>query len=314
MEYLGFEKQPSTEGSCGAYSLGHALNLVGIPCSIRQVKKDCKYTSNLESLGKYLRDIFSTLDGGLPPGGPFVHVGTEDVGIKGGLNKYGCSTVYLSTKSENKAKGFIDNNLQKGFPVIMCVNTCREVDDTGHWFVCGGNYKSKYVIIDSYPDSNVVTLYDWTKLKRRFYWIEEDEDGEEESFYQFDLIAVKSKTSTCVGQMDKVFDRLNRNKYLQQWWGIYLSDLVSIADSGKINNPRMILLSKLLMDNYNHLVETIPYWLADISKSDLAYELKNYILVAEAYNFYVPEKKAQKILVSFTSAIIGELIYLLKYY
>jgi len=37
-EYLGFEGQPSWEGSCGAYSFGHTMNPLGIPTSIGRSK------------------------------------------------------------------------------------------------------------------------------------------------------------------------------------------------------------------------------------------------------------------------------------
>jgi hypothetical protein len=36
--YLGFEYQPYLQGSCGAYSFGHALNLIGIPHTIGKSK------------------------------------------------------------------------------------------------------------------------------------------------------------------------------------------------------------------------------------------------------------------------------------
>ena len=52
---LGFEYQPINEGSCGAYALGHALNLVGITGKIESLKNSSSYVSFSRSAKKNLK-------------------------------------------------------------------------------------------------------------------------------------------------------------------------------------------------------------------------------------------------------------------
>jgi hypothetical protein len=308
-EFLGFEYQPDIEGSCGAYSLGHTLNLIGVPNTIDNTKMMCRYVSPSESVMKTIKKVLGgkwieIID-------PLGEVGTEESGIKSGLKKSGCQPIILNTEHSKKARTFIDKNLSLGNPIIMSVNWDYNEEDLGHWMVCAGKYKNKYIVIDSAPledDTEKIDLYNWVELEDRFVWFEEDDD--EDGYYEFNLIAAKSSASpSCVKQMNNIFPYLIEDEDLQEWWGYYLNDLLDVSEYDYGINKGSIQLSELINKHYDSIIESLVFWFEEIDLDDLEYEIGNYILVAKAYQLSVPERKREEALISFTSALVGTLIY-----
>lgn len=309
-EFLGFEYQPGIEGSCGAYSFGHSLNLVGIPNSIEGSKSKCKYVSPGKSVKNTIKkvsqgkweEIFK----------PFGDVGTIESGIIAGLMKSSCTPLTLTTDNPKKARLFIDKNLSLGNPIIMSVNWEYDEGDDGHWMICAGKYKNKYVVIDSAPleeETEKIDLYNWAELKDRFMWFEEG--GDEDGYYEFNLIAAKPSASpSCVKQMNDVFPYLIEDEDLQEWWGYYLNDLLDVCEYNYGVKKGYVELSEIIKKNYDLITETICFWFDEIDAKNLEYEIGNYLLVSSAYQLAVPENKKEAALISFVSALSGTLIYL----
>lgn len=305
-EYLGFEGQPSWEGSCGAYSFGHTMNLLGIPTSIGRSKILCKYVSPKDSFvskleWEKLKKIRSFYD-------LFDEVGTIESGLKSGIKRNHCVPISITTESGKEAKKFIEDNLSIGNPIILSVNWDYDFGDDGHWMVCAGKYNNKYIVIDSAPDDYIVDLYSWPELEDRFVWFEDEED--EDGYYEFNLIAVEPNTSaSCVKKMKDIFPELYDDEYLQEWWGYYLNDLIDVSENNFGIQKDSILLYDFLSKNFNKIVDNIVYWFADIKKKDLEYEFNNYLIVAKAYQFCIPVNKKEETIISFSSALIGAMLY-----
>ncbi len=305
-EYLGFEEQPSWEGSCGAYSFGHTMNLLGIPTSIGRSKILCKYVSPKDSFVskleweklKKIRSLYDLFD----------EVGTIESGLREGIKRNHCIPISINTESRKEAKKFIEENLSDGNPIILSVNWDYDYEDDGHWMVCAGKYKNKYIIIDSAPEDYIVDLYSWTELEDRFVWFEDEDD--KDGYYEFNLIAVEpNSSSSCVKQMKGTFPELYNDEYLQEWWGYYLSDLIDVSENNFSAQNGSILLHDFLSNSFDKIVDNIVYWLSDIDKKDLEYELRNYLIVAKAYQFFIPANKNEEVLLSFSSALIGAMLY-----
>ena len=303
-EFIGFELQPSWEGSCGAYSFGHAMTLAGIPTSIEKSKMLCKYISPKASFirklnWRKLKKIRSPYD-------LFDEVGTIERGLKSGIKKYNCTSNAITTNDILKAKTFLDRNVKLGYPIILSVNWDFDYEDEGHWMVCGGKYKNNYVIIDSAPDEDIVELYSWRELKQRFVWFNSDRDND--GYYEFNLIAVRSKTSpSCTNRMKYTFPKIHGDKNLQIWWGYYLNDLLEVTQN-YYNSKNSIRLSIFLNKNRKNIVDTLKYWFRDIDQEELKNEFKNYLIVSEAYGLTIPGNKKTEMLLSFTAALVGTLL------
>ena len=305
-EYLGFEYQPNYGGSCGVYSFGHALNLVGIPNLIDDSKHNVKFVSLFDSIKinlrlKNLKKGFNLIN----------DWGTLDGGIISGIKKSDCKPIQINTKNSEKAKKFINDNLIKGNPIIMSVNWDYDVNDGGHWAVCGGKSKNNYIVIDSAPvdaNTDIISLYTWAELEDRFVWFKDayDNDG----YYEFNLIAVESKsTPSCVKQMGSIIEDLLDDGDLQEWWGYYLNDLLAVCDYDFKAKSKSILLGNFIAQHEKTIVEIINYWFGDIDIEDLEYELNNYLIVAKAYQLTISENKKEAAILSFASALIGTLTY-----
>lgn len=290
-EFYGFNYQPdwydlNLGGSCGVHSLSSALNLLGIPNIIDDTKIKCRYIS--------------------PKNGFFTNdFGTDEKGIIAGIKKFGCNPVINDNYSPEQSKSFLEKNISLGFPVIIWVNWDEDEEDSGHWLVCGGKYKSKFVIIDSAPaasETEIIDLYTWEELKARCVWYDNQED---EGYYGFYFIAIESRqTPSCVQQMDYIFTALSEDEDLQKWWGYYLNDLLEICD---YKYGGGIQLSEVIKKHYYTIIELLCYWFADIEEDDLEYELNNYLIVAKAYKLSVNKK--EEALISISSSLAGTLIY-----
>lgn len=288
-EFYGFNYQPDwydldLGGSCGVHSLSHALNLLGIPNTIDDIKIKCRY--------------ISIKDG-------FFSNGTDEKGIIAGIKKYGCNPIINDNYNVEKSKSFLEKNISLGYPVIMWVNWDEDEEDTGHWLVCGGRYKNKYVIIDSAPaedETELIDLYTWEELKNRCVWYDNEHD---EGYYGFYFIAIESnQTPSCVKQMNKLFTSLSEDEDLREWWGYYLNDLLEVCD---YNYGGSIQISDLIKKHFNSVTQLLSFWFADIDENDLEYELNNYLIVAEAYKLSVNKK--EEALISISSSLAGTLIY-----
>lgn len=296
---LGFEYQPDYEGSCGAYALGHALNLVAITGEIDNFKNSSNYTSITRSVKRNLkwynfldRNTYQKISS---------DVGTGERGILSGIKKAKCSSVLIDNYSETESQKLLDNYLNEGSPVILFANWDKNEEDDGHWYVCAGKSGNKYIIVDSAPllaSKGVISLYTWLELSRRCIVYEEDS-----SYFQLYGFAVQPKDKiSAVPHLYKVLPQLFRDESLREWWGYYLEDLRYIFD--KTGEESDVVTAKDFFANYSKLfIENVSFWNPDIEKPRIQKELNNYALVAEAYNFAISKSRLDEALIGFTAAL-----------
>lgn len=298
---LGFEYQPDYEGSCGAYALGHALNLIGITGEIDNFKNSSNYTSAKKSRDKHLSwySIFhpvytyQTINS---------DIGTSERGILSGIKKAGCVSTLVDNYSEIESQKLLDKYLVNGLPVILFANWNKNEEDDGHWYVCGGKSGGKYIIIDSSPlltSKNVISLYTWDEIVRRSIVYTEDE-----SYFQLYGFAVQPQGGvSVVPRLHMFLSQLFRDESLREWWGYYLEDLRYIFDKTSADDD--IVNSKEFFTKYSSsFLENSSFWNPDVEKSRIKKELTNYAIVAEAYNFAISKSRLEEAIISFTAALI----------
>ena len=297
---LGFEYQPDYEGSCGAYALGHALNLVAITGEIDNFKNSSNYTSITRSVKKNLRwynflnrNTYEKISS---------DVGTGERGILSGIKKAKCTSVLIDNYSETESQKLLDKYLVNGSPVILFANWDKNEEDDGHWYVCAGKLRDKYIIIDSSPllaSKGIISLYTWMELSRRSKVFEEDSN-----YFQLYGFAIQPKDKiSAVPYLHKVLPQLFRDESLREWWGYCLEDLRYIFD--RTGDDGDVVTAKDFFANYSKLfIENVSFWNPDIEKTRIQKELNNYALVAEAYNFAISKSRLDEALISFTAALI----------
>ncbi|GIK21761.1 MAG: hypothetical protein BroJett005_11750 [Ignavibacteriota bacterium] len=297
---LGFEYQPIYEGSCGAYALGHALNLIGITGEIENHKYSSNYVSISRSASKHLSPSAF-----LHPIRTYIeisaNVGTSERGVLSGIKKSGCLPITLENYSRTESRKLLDNILSNDYPIILFSNWLRDVDDDGHWFVCAGKSNDKYIIIDSSPqqaNKRIISLYTWDEISRRSIFFDE-----ESSYFQFYGFAIQPKDKvSAVPHLHKVLPQLFRDDSLREWWGYYLEDLRYIFD--KTGNNGDVVTAKDFFTRYSRsFIENVSFWSLETEKQRFRAELKNYELVATAYDFALSKTKIDEALIRFSSAL-----------
>jgi hypothetical protein len=298
---LGFEYQPDYEGSCGAYALGHALNLVGITGEIDNFKNSSNYRSISRSVKKHLSwyTIFHPVYTYQKVNSD---IGTSERGILSGIKKAGCTSTLIDNYSEMESQKLLDKYLDDGSPVILFANWDKNEEDDGHWYVCAGKTGDKYIMIDSTPllsSKNVISLYTWDEIARRSIVYTEDE-----SYFQLYGFAVRSRNGiSAVPRLHKFLPQLFRDESLREWWGYYLEDLGYIFD--KTGTDDDIIKSKDFFAKHgSSFLENSSFWNLVAEKSRVQKELNNYALVAEAYDFSISKSSLEETLIGFTAALI----------
>lgn len=288
--------------SCGAYAFAHALNLIGIPLVIDESKKLCKTVSYWKSFKKNLT-VEKILSDIVKAFANFLYEpGTEPSGILKACRKLGLTVKELETDSKSKAKEFLRNNIVvKGYPVILHVNYGDGSEgDLGHWVTCGNILdKKKYVIIDSASpsDSSIISYCSWNDLLERLIWDDE---------FLFYGIAVGNGSVSAVKRFGKI------GKELERGWGYCLADLIDIfnLNNHKNNNTQNFISAKEFFNTYaNNIIDSSSYWLLDAKKKKVKKMLKNYSVVAEAYDIKIPNHKLSEALISFITAFNAAIIY-----
>ena len=296
---LGFEHQSRFGGSCGAYALGHALNLVGITGEIENIKNSANYVSWSKSVDKNF-----SLSGLLNPISTFKKiskdVGTAEKGIPRGIKKSGCIPISIDNISQSTSRKILDSNLKKGFPVILFANWDQE--DDGHWYVCAGRESSKYIVIDSKPklaSKRIISLYTWDEIERRSIVY-----GEDESYFQLLGFAVQPTDSvSAVPRLNKCLKKLIRDEFLRDWWGYYINDLRKIFDT--TGDAKKVITSKKFFSKYGKsFLKNTKNWNNEFSTTGIFHKLFNYQIVADAYNLAITKSNLEGALIGFTAALI----------
>jgi ABC-type bacteriocin/lantibiotic exporter with double-glycine peptidase domain len=139
---LKSELKRQTYGACAQYSIRHALLLVGIKPSMREIFK----ATRKSQLGVTIN-------------------GTDEKRIKNALMSFGCIAKEYKLHSFGLARMILNGLLMHHIPVILSV----EADE--HWVVIAGHRGKKYVWIDS-ADKKLTGAWLWSELVE---WIDNDE-------------------------------------------------------------------------------------------------------------------------------------------
>ena len=299
---LGFEYQNDYGGACGAYALGHAMNLIGIPGEIEDSKKYSNYRSISGSVKKNL-SFHSIIDPISTVQKIYSDIGTSERGIVSGIRKQSCTYTEIDNYSEQNSREILDSMLEKGIPVILFVNVDGSEEDKGHWLVCGGKTGDKYVIIDSSPvlaSKGVISLHTWIELRRRFIFFEWSG-----VYFNMSGYAIQSPSQiSAVPRIHNYLTQLYRNEGLREWWGYYLDDLLAVFDN--TGNSGDVMTSESFFQNYTPvIIQNIRYWYDDFEKSRIEKELSNYKIVADVYDLAISKEKVPEAAISMTVAVIA---------
>ncbi len=298
---LGFERQPKREGSCGAFALGHALNLVGITGGIENFKNLANYISWSRSADKNF-----SFSGLLKPISTInkisKDIGTTEKGIPRGIKKSGCIPIEIDNYSKSSSRKILDSNLKKGFPVILFANWDKDEEDGGHWYVCAGREDSKYIMIDSKPklkSKKIISLYTWDEITRRSMVY-----GEGDYYFQLYGFAVQPPDGvSAVPQLHKYLNQLYRDQILKEYWGYYIRDLRKIFDTtGNVKN--VITASEFFSRFGKSFLEFTKDWNYELSTFGIKKKLRNYQIVADAYNLAISKPRLDEVLIGFTAALV----------
>ncbi len=303
---VGFASQPN-DGSCGVYALAHLMNLLGKPCYIEDAELYTNFRSRSASFKKYLTFNGFIFNYKWTKTKLFSGYGVKERGMVSAIKKLGWNPVPYYTLSEKEAREFIGQKFKTNSPVLLRVNYEKTLNEDGHWLVCGGIHKNRYIIIDSDPiatKKGILSLYSWEELYRRSTWF-----NDKGKYFKLNAVAVESKNAiNLVPNLFEYLGILQKNLILQYWWGLYLSDLVDIFETGdKIENPYN---AEDFFKRYSEIIkQNVSNWLDEIKTESLNRELNNYRVVSEAYNMSFDKNKLEKVLIGFTSALIGILFY-----
>lgn len=303
---VGFVDQYE-DGSCGVYALAHLMNLLGNPSYIEDAKLYANFRSKSESFKKHFTFYDAIFNYNWTKTKILSGYGVKERGIIGAVQKLGWKSTSFKTLSEMEAQEFMEQKLKMNSPILLRVNYSKTLNDDGHWFVCGGIQKDKYIIIDSEPiasNKGILSLYSWEDLYRRNTWY-----NDEGKYFQFNAVSVESNNEiNLVSRLSKYLGILQKNLTLQYWWGFYLADLVNIFEvKEKAKNPYS---AEDFFDKYSVVIkENVSYWMDEFETASIIQELNNYKVVAVAYNMSFEREKLDRVLVGFTSALIGTLYY-----
>lgn len=303
---VGFVHQYD-DGSCGVHALANTMTLLGKPAYVEDAQLYTNFRSRSDSFNKHFtlydaifnfKKTFSKIMSGY---------GVRERGMISGIKKLGLKPIEFKTFSEREAQDFLRNNLKKYSPILLRVNYYDI--SAGHWFVCAGMKKNKYIIIDSDPiaySKGLISSFSWIDLYRRCTWY--NQTGK---YFQLNAIAVEQTNGiSLLPKIIDYLDLLQKNPTLQYWWGYYLDDLVSVFGiGGKIKEP---MSSEDFFKSHSDLIiKTISYWYdkEEIHPGDIKRELKNYRIVAAAYNITFEKEMLKQVLVALTSALIANLLY-----
>lgn len=265
--YEGFGFQGLT-GRCGIYSIKHALLLCGVPTIQSSLIKRAGFN------GMGFKDI--VVKNKLNIKKAFENWGTSDSGIKKALRYYKINYKLIYTDDENVFLRKVDRALSKGNPIIVSVG------NFDHWSVLGGKYSNKYLVIDSSGDE----LFDlYTTSEVIDYCYNETDSNKVKSYYGIELTS-KVKNNSLM-HVKSLVNKVSSDETLLSWWGYYLALLKYYFSFNRNKKNSMISISEALRAGKKSLIRYIKEAYG-CSKKEIAYEIDNLILVAEAYSFQAP--------------------------
>ena len=64
----------------------------------------------------------------------------------------------------------------------------------------------------------------------------------------------------------------------------------------------MVSVAKVLEESKPKIMDQSDYWIADITKAQINYEISNYILIAKSYDFQIPTSGINEFMQAFIMA------------
>jgi hypothetical protein len=222
--------------------------------------------------------------------------GTDEIGLNKAAKRFNCSMKYFHNKIPTKALGLLNNELSKGYPVILCV------DNWEHWLTVVNFYKSKYIIIDSGLDK-VIQVISAAKLLKRWRCHFPDED-----FISYDGYSVMPKfralTKANFSPENARFIMHKNNEKLAQKWDVYFNDLISFCRPYSPNAQSVISFTEFLRRYEKLLISEVADWHGDPKYSELKQILRNMEFVANVYHLAVHEEDIKKAIIAIASILM----------
>ncbi len=263
-QVMGFTTQNYLDGACGKFALQHALLLLGIPVSQKDITKATGVSPIITRA-----------------------VGTGPNRIIRGLEYFGCRAVEHTADSPAAFRRQLDEMLAKGCPCII------SVEGGSHWAVIAGKSSGRYWWIDS-ADEEVFGCWNWRKIVD---WIANEEA------YLIGVKPKSSRQllHSLVPHFQKVTARL-QDEDLREYWGYYLSDLIESFDC-PADGSEAITAGEFFSRYGKQMTDAVCHQYLYADEDQVSWELENYRAVAEAHSLTVSKSKVTWGIANLTAAL-----------
>jgi hypothetical protein len=259
---MGLYKQPN-DWTCGPFALKHALVTIG-------------QLADEQSIAGVAH--------------PHWWAGTNEVKLARAARHFDCDLPLVRRTDAERARDTLVRYVSQELPVLMCV------DQWDHWITVVRHEGDRFVLLDSRREP-VVQVMDWPRLRHRWQYIDEQEDGDRPLF---DLHPIKPRFRVQVRAQFSVqraqFLRRPENAALARHWDAYLGDLLQICQP-RGRKSRTLSLAEFLRRHQSLLVSRVMYWHGHLERGPVLRVLRNLRFVAETYGLVVPESSARQALV-----------------
>jgi hypothetical protein len=263
-QVIGFTMQNIGDGACGKFAIQHALLLLGLPVSQKDINKATR-----------LHPIITRATG----------VGPSRI-IRG-LEALGCRGLERACEDATKFRYELDGMLDKGYPCIL------SVEAGSHWAVIAGRSGVKYYWIDS-ADEDVVGCWKWRDIVE---WIDSDlgyliaAKPMRKLQLRHSLVPSFSRIATLLEDHD-----------LREYWGYYLQDLLECFDCP--DGASDAITARGFFSCYGKQISAAvahQYLYADEER--VAWEMSNYRKVAVAHNLTISKAEIPWAIADLTAAL-----------
>jgi len=256
---MGFNRQPNY-WICGPYALKHAMVMLGILVSEREISRIAGTDEN----------------------------GTNEKALRRAARKFDCRLQEVRTTDPEEARRSLVDYLRRGTPCLICVNEWK------HWVAIVKVERGKFILLDS-RDKSVLTIVSWNDLRAMWAFHPESRHGRE----IYDLypiipnfrVHVRAKFSLLRAR----FLRRPENQELARRWDEYLADLLVVCKPRTPLSENVISLGEFLRRHEGMILEQVAFWHGDIERKAGAKLLRNMRFVADTHGLVVhrlDEKRA----------------------
>jgi hypothetical protein len=190
--------------------------------------------------------------------------------------------------------------LRRGIPSLLCIN------DWNHWVTVVKSDEGKFILLDS-RDKAVLTIMNWSELKKRWVHRERDEYDSHHWESLYDLhpviprfrVQTKAKFSLARAR----YLRRPENRALARFWDHYLSDLMTIAKPRTSLSRKVFSLGEFFRRHERMILGQVDFWHGSIERRRALKILKNLHFVADTYGLVIHEVDEKRAIAGITSLL-----------